>query len=198
MKLFGRKHHQREQTLPVLQTERMVLRCFDVNDAVDVFAYAKNPNVGLMAGWQPHQSIEDSRGWITKMLIAGNTWAIVEKKAGRVVGAVTLKEDRSRQVKNALELGYALGEESWGRGYATEACREVMRYAFNDKECPVLSVTHFPQNSSSKRVVKKLGFVSEGAIRYAYAMPDGTVRDLMLYSMTEPEYRALYAKKTEG
>ena len=112
--------------------------------------------------------------------------------------SVTLKEDRSRQVQNALELGYALGEDYWGNGYATEACREVMRYAFNDRECLVLSATHFPQNASSKRVIKKLGFISEGALRCAYAMPDGTIRDLMIYSMTEPEYRAQCVKKTEG
>lgn len=198
MKLFAKKRRQTTPSLPVLQTERLVLRVFDPNDAVDVYAYAKNPNVGLMAGWQPHQSIEDSRDWIFQTLKDGNTWAIVEKKTGRVAGSITLRTDAARQVDRAMELGYALGEDYWGNGYATEACREVMRYAFHEKECTVLSVSHFPQNASSKRVIKKLGFFPEGAMRCAYTMPDGTLRDLVLYSMTEPEYRSLCLKRTEG
>lgn len=194
MRLFSRRRHMLVQTLPVLQTERLVLRCFDLNDAVDVFAYAQNPSVGLMAGWQPHQSVEDSRQWIEKILLLGNTWAVVEKRTGRVIGTISLNSDRFRRVENALEMGYALGQDYWGHGYATEACREVMRYAFNDLACPILSVSHFPQNSNSRRVIKKLGFVHEGVLRSAFTMPDGSCSDLLVYSMTAQEYSALSVK----
>lgn len=194
MKLFNRRRHTAVQTLPLLQTERLVLRCFDLNDAVDVYAYAQNPSVGLMAGWQPHQSVDDSRQWIGKTLLEGTTWAIVEKRTGRVIGTISLTHDRFRRVENALEIGYALGEDYWGNGYATEACREVMRYAFNDAACPVLSVSHFPQNSNSRRVIKKLGFVHEGVLRSAFTLPDGSYSDLLVYSMTAQEYTALTVK----
>lgn len=195
MRLFAGRRRVTGPSLPVLQTERLVLRCFDPNDAVDVYTFAQNPTVGLMAGWQPHQSVEESRKWIEDSLQGGHTWAIVEKRTGRVIGSISLLSDcRRPTVHNAYELNYALGEECWGNGYATEACREVMRYAFAERECSVISVSHFPSNTKSKRVIKKLGFVFEGILRSAFTMPDGSLSDLATYSMAAQEYNAIFSK----
>lgn len=195
MRFFVGRRRVLEPSLPVLQTERLVLRCFDPNDAVDVYAFAQNPAVGLMAGWQPHQSVEESRKWIEDKLQGGHTWAIVEKRTGRVIGSISLEADvRRPTVKNAYELSYALGEECWGNGYATEACREVMRCAFAERECVVISVAHFTLNNKSKRVIKKLGFVFEGILRSAHTMPDGSLSDLATYSMAAQEYSAIFGK----
>lgn len=194
MKLFGHRHFQREQSLPILQTERLVLRAFDPSDAVDVYSYAQNPKVGMMAGWSPHQSIEETRALIQAFIERGDTWAVVEKKSGCVIGTVTLRADVRRRVDNAREIGYALGESYWGQGYAPEACREVMRYAFDELHCPILSAAHFPANLSSRRVIKKLGFSYEGTLRVTFTMPDGALMDQAVYSMTESEYRAMTIK----
>ena len=47
--------------MPVLETERTILRPFTLNDAADVYAYCKDPRVGPIAGWKPHESEEESR-----------------------------------------------------------------------------------------------------------------------------------------
>ncbi|MDD3336816.1 MAG: GNAT family protein [Eubacteriales bacterium] len=194
MKFFKRRQQHRSFALPVLQTERLVLRCFDVSDAVDVYTYAKNPAVGLMAGWQPHESIAESREWIEDILEDGHTWAIVEKKSGRVIGALSLRPDHCRRLETAMEIGFALGETHWGQGYATEACLEGMRYAFNDMGCMILAVRHIPSNVNCRRTVKKLGYTCEGTMRKALAVPGGEPEDLVAYSMTQDEYRALCAR----
>lgn len=190
MIFFNRKKKESAPALPLLQTERLVLRAFDQSDAVDVYAYAKSDKVGPMAGFAPHDSLEDSRRMIENFIRSGEVWAIVEKRTGHVIGSISLHKDGKRTVPNARRVGYALGEAYWGQGYATEACREVLRYAFEEAECPVISADHFPFNTQSRRVLKKLGFVLEGTIRQARPLPNGTVADLVTYSLLRSEYEA--------
>ena len=79
----------------------------------------------------------------------------------------------------------------WREPYAaTETCRELIRYAFEELNCQVLSVMHFPFNQKSKRVIKKLGFAYEGVLRYSHDLPDGTVSDQVCYSLLRSEYEA--------
>jgi len=188
--LFKRKKAQ-APALPVLRTERLVLRAFDPSDAVDVYAYAQSDQVGPMAGWAPHKSLEESRSWVAGFIAAGDVWAVVEKKTGHVIGTVSLRPDGKRRVEGSLQMGYALGEKYWGQGFATEACSEVLRYAFEELDCPVLSASHFPHNQKSKRVIKKLGFTCEGTLRCAFLLPDGTSQDQVTYSLLKTEYDAL-------
>ena len=190
MNLFRRGHAKDAPALPVLRTQRLVLRAFDPCDTVNVFNYAKSDRVGPMAGWQPHTCMEDSRRVVEGFIREGDVWAVVEKSSGHVIGSVGLHRDIRRSVQGARELGYALGEKHWGRGYATEACAAVLDYAFGKLDCPVISAGHFPFNSASRRVIKKLGFHYDGALRHACVLPDGSVSDLMLYSLTRDEYRA--------
>jgi len=190
----GRKLEPLEK-YPALQTERLVLRMFTPCDTVDVFAYAQSTVVGPMAGWQPHRNIEESRQVVEHFIHHGDVWAIVEKKSGRVIGSIGLHADLKREVENARMLGYALGEKYWGKGYATEAATAVLRFAFEDLTCPLVSAYHFPGNRSSKHVIEKLGFVAEGVLRLASTLPDGTVVDNACYSITRNEYLTMTGRK---
>ncbi len=181
---------------PTLATERLVLRQFDPGDAVDVFAYAQSPAVGPMAGWPPHRTIEESRAIVQHFMRCGDVWAIVEKKTGRVIGSIGLHADGKREVEGSRMLGYVLGEAHWGQGYATEAAQAALRFAFEQKQCTIVSAYHFPNNSRSKRVIKKLGFAAEGTLRMASTLPDGTVTDEACYSLTREEYFARAAKQS--
>lgn len=195
MIFFNRKQKKALPTLPVLQTERLVLRAFDPNDAVDVYAIGQSETVGRMAGFMPHKSLEDSRKMVHDFISATSVWAIVEKRSGHVIGFISLQKDGARPTQNAYKTGYALGESAWGQGYATEACREMIRYAFEERDCQVLSVSHFPFNQKSKRVIKKLGFAYEGTLRHAHDLLDGSVSDLVCYSLLKNEYEARKAGK---
>ena len=179
-----------EEKYPTLQTERLVLRTFEPGDTVDVYAYAQSATVGPMAGWAPHRSMEESRQVVQHFIRCGDVWAIVEKKTGRVIGSIGLHADRKRDVDNARMIGYALGERHWGQGYATEAAQAVLRFAFTELACPVVTAYHFPKNTRSKHVIKKLGFTAEGTLRFASTLPDGTLADAVCYSMTREEYDA--------
>lgn len=177
--------------LPLLSTERLVLRCFAPNDAVSVYAYAQNEKVAGMAGFAPHKSVEESRAMVQMFMEKEAHWAIVEKATGHLIGSISLQRDYKRpKMENARRMGYLLGEGYWGRGYATEACREILRYAFEELGCPVISADLFPANTKSRRVLKKLGFVQDGVVRWARLLPDGTPCDLLAYSLLRTEYES--------
>ena len=193
MKWFHKKNGS-ENMLPVLSTERLVLRGFETSDAVSVYAYAQSEKVAVMAGFAPHKSVEDSRRMVQTFMEKDAHWAIVEKATGRLIGSISLQADGKRRLENSRRMGYLLGEGYWGQGYATEACREMLRYAFEELECLVISADLFPSNQKSRRVLKKLGFAADGILRCARLLPDGSVSDLVTYSLLKAEYETQKTK----
>lgn len=172
------------------ETERLLMRLCHMEDAEDIFAYAKDPEVGPNAGWQPHQTIQDTQEilsvWIdNKELI----FAIVLKETGKVIGTLGIEQDGQRQgVPGVRSLGYVLGKEHWGKGYMTEAVTAAISYAFEVLGLELLSVNHYPCNTRSKRVIEKCGFHYEGTLRRATKLSDGRILDHCCYSMTAKEY----------
>ena len=65
--------------MPVLETERTILRPFTLNDAADVYAYCKDPRVGPIAGWKPHESEEESREIIRTVFSAPDVFAVTDR-----------------------------------------------------------------------------------------------------------------------
>lgn len=177
-----------------LSTERTILRVFRMRDTQDFYDYAKNPIVGTMAGWKPHESLQESETMIKKYIEDDQIWAIEDRASGRVIGTVGLHPDqkRGRAFERVRMLGYGLDEPYWGRGVMPEVCREVLRYAFEELGLDLVSVFHYPFNRRSKRVIEKLGFHYEGFLRDATVLPNGEVTDDLCYSMTRQEYHERY------
>lgn len=173
-----------------LETERLYLRMFTPDDAEDVYAYASNPNVGPPAGWAPHKSVEDSRKIIEEIFMPPEAWAIRIKGDDRVVGVIALEPDNIRPDSNSRELGYNLAEEHWGKGYMTEAAKEVLRFAFEELGLDQVGICTSRVNQRSQRVIEKCGFTYEGTIRRYYKIYDGSLRDSMVFSMLREEYFA--------
>ena len=104
-----------------METERLWLRPWRIEDLEDFYTYCKEPDVGPWAGWKPHESREESREILSRWLQEDGDevrLAIVDKFNGRVIGSLVLEEDGHRGCKS---LGYVLGKPYWGRGYMTEA-----------------------------------------------------------------------------
>ena len=178
----------RKYRLPTLETERLILRMWNKKDAADLFAYAQTPNVGPIAGWKPHASQAESKFIIVNVFLQKMSWAIVDKATGKPVGSISFEEDKFRPGMNSRELGYSLSEDFWGRGIMTEAAERVIRYAFETLALDSLAITTRKSNARSQRVIEKCGFRYEGTMRRAYRIYDGTVHDLLCYSMLREEY----------
>ena len=145
----------------ILETERLILRPWEETDAESLFAYAKDPAVGPIAGWPPHKSLEESRQVIRTVLNGAACYAICEKENGRAIGSIELKRkghtDMTEQ-EDECELGYWLGKPFWGRGYMPEAAAELLRHGFETLGMSVIWCGYYDGNMQSKRVQEKLGF----------------------------------------
>ena len=145
----------------MLETKRLILRPWQEQDAEDLYEYAKDPDVGLPAGWPPHTDVENSRQIIKDVLSVPETYAICQKD-GRAIGSVGLKLKGSTDMtdrENECELGYWIGKPFWGQGLIPEAARELLRYAFQELGMGAVWCGYYEGNEKSKKVQEKLGFV---------------------------------------
>jgi len=178
----------RKVRVPQIETERLILRMWNRSDAAQLYDYAKDPDVGPNAGWKPHANVGESRMIIDTLFRTNETWAIVEKETGVVVGSIGLEPDKYRPGVQSREMGYSLAKSRWGKGYMTEAAKKLISYAFDVLSLQILMIRTSETNIRSQRVIEKCGFKYEGTLRRAYRMYDGNIREVRCYSMLREEY----------
>ena len=145
----------------MLETERLILRKWKETDAESLFEYAKGPDIGPIAGWPPHSSVEESLDVIRNVFCGAECYAICEKVNGKAIGAIELKLNGRTDMterNDECELGYWLGKPFWGHGYVPEAARELLRHGFEDLGMETVWCGYYDGNEKSKRVQEKLGF----------------------------------------
>ncbi len=145
----------------ILETERLILRPWTDEDAADLYEFAKDPDVGPIAGWNPHKSVEESLEIIHTVFNEPNTFAVVLKSEMRAVGSIGLmlgKQSSWDIPEDEAEIGYWIGKPFWGRGLIPEAVREMLRYGFNKLKLKRIWCGYFDGNEKSKRVQEKCGF----------------------------------------
>lgn len=183
----------------IIETERLRLRPWRMEDLQDFYDYAKNPDVGPWAGWKPHESIDESRKILSRWVAGeedGFELALELKETGKAIGSLGVMSDGHRpEVKSCRSLGYVLGKDYWGQGLMTEAVRAIVDHAFRVMKLRLLTITHYTINQRSKRVIEKSGFVYEGTLRSGSAIYNGEERDLCCYSLRAWEYWRMRAKE---
>ena len=145
----------------MLETERLILRRWEKNDAESLYEYAKDPDVGPIAGWPAHRSIEESRDVIKNVFNGKEAYAICLKTDNRAIGAIELKLNGHTDMTerdDECELGYWLGKPFWGQGIVPEAVKEMLRHAFEEIGMTTVWVGYYEGNAKSKRVQEKCGF----------------------------------------
>ena len=144
-----------------LITERLILRPWEESDAESLYEYAKDPQVGPIAGWPPHISVEDSRQIIKSVLAVNETYAICKRQDNRAIGSIGLMRGEQSNLdipEDEGEIGYWIGVPFWGQGYVPEAVRELIRHGFEDLKLNRIWCGYFEGNDKSKRVQEKCGF----------------------------------------
>ena len=145
----------------MMETERLILRPWQETDAESLYAYAKDPDIGLPAGWPPHKSLEDSRNVIRHVLSVPETYAVCLKD-GSPIGSVGLKLKGSTDMtdrEDECELGYWIGKPFWGQGLIPEASAALLRHGFENLGMRAIWCGYYEGNVKSRRVQEKLGFV---------------------------------------
>lgn len=145
----------------VLKTKRLTLRPWREDDLNDFYAYACVDGVGQMAGWLPHQSIDESKKILTSFILHKKTFAL--EYQGTAIGSIGIEEYSEENYPElsdlqGRELGYVLSREHWGKGLMPEAVQAVIAYLFDEADLDFILVGHFDWNTRSARVAEKCGF----------------------------------------
>lgn len=172
----------------VIETDRLILRSTLLSDVEDIFEYASGENVGVHAGWKPHETIQETQQIIETVFSEDNVFAIVLKESGKVIGSAGLISDHKRAYDRVKMVGYALGEAYWGRGYMTEAVRALVDYGFETLDLVMISAYCYPSNERSRGVLKKLGFEYEGTLSLCEKSINGEVLGNECYALTRNDY----------
>jgi len=131
-------------------------------DVENLFKYAKDSDVGPIAGWLPHKSIDESLGVIRNVLNGKECYAICLKDTDAAIGAIELKLNGSTDMTerdDECELGYWIGKPFWGQGLMPEAVKELLHHGFEDLGMTTIWCGYYEGNEKSKRVQEKVGFV---------------------------------------
>lgn len=143
----------------IFKTTNLTLRPWKESDAKCLYHFAKNPKIGPIAGWPPHQSVEDSLNIIRTVFSKRETYAVVYDDIPiGCVGLLFHPDTNHWWGEGAAELGYWIAEEYWGNNYACEASQVLIDRAFNELDVDKIYASYRCENAQSKRVLEKLGF----------------------------------------
>ncbi len=187
----------KSNNLPVLETERLILRSFEENDIEDMFDYGSNPNVALRTGYQPHKELLDSKKIVYKYIFDEEIFAIQLKENKKVIGSVgchkrpvLFKNNNDVILNREREIGYTLNEKYWGNGYVPEAVKAVIDYCFNILGIELIRGRCSEANSQSSRVFEKLGFHFDGLIQECEVWTgDGKIHGEKFFSLKKIDWK---------
>lgn len=139
-------------TLSTLRTDRLVLRALSDADAPALTDALNDYDISKWLTVVPFPYTLDDA-----------VWFIGENRAGRMLARAIFHDDRLIGVMGLdNELGYWLAKPAWGQGFATEAALAVLADHFAQTDAAVVRSSHFVENTASRNVLRKLGFVDVG------------------------------------
>ena len=173
-----------------ITTDRLIMRHFELSDAQRVSELCNNYNIYKSTLTLPFPyPIESALAWIptheenfTKD--KSYEFAIIDKTTGVLYGAIALSNNQKH--KNG-EIAYWVGEEYWGNGYATEALKAIIDFAFTEKGYHKVWGRFFTSNPSSGRVMEKAGMIKEGLLA-EHIVKEGKFLDLAFYGIINKRF----------
>ena len=176
------------------RTERLLLRPWRESDAESLYEYASDPEVGPIAGWPVHTSVENSREIIRDVLSAEETYAVCLPEDGRAIGSIGLippMQSHTQAADDEMEIGYWIGVPFWGQGLIPEAVRRLQQHAFEDLGCSALWCGYYDGNVKSKRCQEKCGFTFHHTEVNKPCVPMGDVRTEHFTILTREEWEKM-------
>jgi ribosomal-protein-alanine N-acetyltransferase len=174
-----------ENTFPILNTERLTLRAFELSDASEVQRMAGSPQIAATTATIPHPYLDGmAEDWISKhrgWFENGTSvdFAIELKASKKLIGNISLMINKTN---HRAEVGYWIGVEFWNHGYCTEAMMEVIKYAFTRPEINKITCRHIMTNPASGKVMLKSGLVQEGYLKQDI-FKNGQYFDTLVYGL---------------
>lgn len=176
--------------VPVLDTDRLILRAFTQNDLDDIFEYASKPEVTKYLPWKTHSSRNDTIDFLKMsqdMFEKQDNldFAIEFKSDKKVIGGISIRKwnDENR----CADIGYVLSPNYWNMGIITEAIMQIIKFGFEELNVNRVEAHCDEDNVSSYKAMEKAGMKYEGTLRKKVFMKDKFV-NMRFYSILREEY----------
>ena len=177
------------EQFPVLETERLFLRAYDLTDAQGLFELRTNPQVMAHMDSHPYKSMQDAVDMIEKNQKLyedkeGIIWVMVEKSTNAYIGDFgywRLIKEHCR-----AEIGYMLHPEFWRKGYMKETMNTLFPFGFKEMNIHSIEANVNPENKASIQLLKSVGFKQEAHFRENYLF-DGIFYDSLIFSLLESD-----------
>lgn len=176
---------------PLIETPRLTMRLVEKTDLPAIMSVNGDPEVMRYTPHPGWKSLEDGEAWWGRALAVreageGLQLVIVRREDGRVIGTMVLFHFHEPTGK--AEIGYALAKDCWGQGYAKEAVRAAVEFAFEECGALRLEAQIDPRNGASARVLEAAGFAHEGHQRRNF-FAKGEISDTGLYGLLREDRR---------
>ena len=175
-----------------LNTARLHLRQVRREDAASFFSFAGSETVTKYMFWKPHRDVSESAASIEKTLsryAQGNNWrwGIALRETDELIGIIDLLgiDDAT----DSCTFAYMIAEPFWGKGFATEALKAVLQFAFERLGLETVWGEHFGPNGASGAVMRKAGMKYTGTEPGKYEK-NGAVFDVPQYRITRKEWES--------
>ena len=139
----------------IMETERLILRPLCIEDVDDAFIWLSDPRVNRFMPYPLYTSKADAEKWLASLSEDKNEFAFVLKDTHRVIGAGSIK----LQEDGLWELGYQLSYDYWGKGYASEAGKALINWAYQYLGARRFMARHATANIASGKVLEKCGYI---------------------------------------
>lgn len=175
-----------------LETERLILRRFEMKDAKDMYKnVTSDPAVNKFLTWTLHENVSETvsllAGWLEGYQdLERYCWAIELKKIGGVIGTIASPTVRNRT--ETVDVTYCIGSKWWGKGIVLEALWEIIKFFFDVVQVNRIEAGYDINNPNSGRVLEKIGMQKEGIIRQAGRNNQGLF-DIVQCSILREEWK---------
>ncbi|MEK3887501.1 GNAT family N-acetyltransferase [Bacillus sp. FSL K6-3431] len=183
--------------LPVLETERLILRKITMADVDDIYKYGSNEVVSKYVTWDTHRSIMETKEFVAFVLSQYENkkvapWGMEYKENGKLLGTIDFVSWQPNH--HRAEIGYVLSQAYWGKGLTTEAAKEIIRFGFEKMELTRIQARCLVENVGSQRVMEKVGMSFEGISRKGICIK-GEHQDLKIFSILKEEFLIPHSEK---
>lgn len=184
------KYRKIFSNLPVIETERLILKKIEPSNVNDMYAYASLGQVTRYLLWTSHLNIEETKGYIEylqKQYRKGNyaDWGLNCKEDGVFIGTCGFAD--MDLANNKGEIGYVLSPSYQGRGYMKEAVTAILDLAFCNLGLERVEIRIMDGNAASVKFASSLGFKHEGTLRNCLLLR-GEYKTLHYYSILKDEF----------
>lgn len=173
-----------------LETQRLILRTMTAADATDAYlSWMRDPVVNqyLESRFSVPEGAQDLIAFIEYINATPDSLllGIFLREDGRHIGNIKIGPVVTRHARS--EIGYLIGDrEAWGKGYASEAIREICRYGFEELGLAKITAGVYETNTGSAKALLKAGFVHEATIS-SHVICDGQRIASVMYGLDRPD-----------